>query len=211
MALLWGPEPRHSDSRSQELLFYETSQGKGGTAWWEAGCKEHFVRVRPCSLACGRRLRSLFVSLSSPPLSGRRQRDSEEGFWAHSPRSPEHFAGWGERGEEDGNPLPPPLQTSASCSLAHIPHSFKPGHSVPWRERNRVGGMERERRHAWLHFWKHIMKLQRVGRVTQPVLEIHPGTCSSLGFPHLDTAQEGISATSPGNSEVVLRSIGSAD
>lgn len=124
-------------------------------------CKHLKEESGSCSLTCGRR--SLFVSLSSPPLSGRRQRDSEEDFWAHSPRSPEHFAGWGERGEEDGNPLPPPLQTSASCSLAHIPHSFKPGHSVPWRERNRVGGMDGERRRAWLHFWKHIMKL-REGR-----------------------------------------------
>ena len=70
--------------------------------------------------------------------------------------------------------------------------------------------MEGERRRAWLHFWKHIMKL-REGRESHTACAGNsPPPCSSLGFPRLGTAREGTSAASPGNSEVVLGSTGSA-
>lgn len=68
-------------------------------------------------------------------------------------------------GTEDGEMLSPPLQTSAfrSQTLARIYHSFKPVHAVPWRERNRVGRVEEERRCAWLLFLKQIIKLREGG------------------------------------------------
>lgn len=154
MALLWGPEPRHSDSRSQELLFYETSQRKGGNRMvggrvQRALCKHLKEESGGCSLTCGRRLRSLFVSLSSPPLSGRRQRDSEEGFWAHSSRSPEHFAGWGERGRRMGihcrllskpqRPVPWPIFLTVSSQDTLSPGGRETGW-VGWRGRGDMPG-----------------------------------------------------------------------
>lgn len=122
------------------------------------------------------------MSLSPSPLSGG-GRGTQKRALEHSPRSPSISQDeGGAGGREDGTPCRP---------------LSKPQRPVPWpifltvssqdalSPAGRETGWSRmeERRRAWLHFWKHVMKLRRVGESHSLCWKFHPAPCSSLGFP----------------------------
>lgn len=146
------PEARSSSFTRQT----REREGTGKVSWMVGGgvqralCKHLQAESGSCSLTCGRKAWISFcVTVSPPPLSGRRQRDSEESFWAHSPRSPSISQDEGSWERKMGlhchllskpqRPVPWPIFLTVSSQDALSPPGRETGW-VGWRGRGDVPG-----------------------------------------------------------------------